>query len=62
LPLIGSTRASKTRDSHAGWHGAQLCCRQAITLKKLGAATSVVGEELQVPWQKMAIVGGHDLR
>ena len=46
----------------AGWRRAQLCGQQAITLKKLGAAISVAGEELQVSGHKMGFVGGHDLR
>jgi len=31
----------------AGWRRAQLCRQQAITRKKLGAAISIAGEELQ---------------
>jgi hypothetical protein len=46
----------------AGWRRAQLCGQQAITLKKLGAAISVAGEELQVSGDKMGFVSGHDLR
>jgi hypothetical protein len=47
---------------NAGWRRAQLCGQQAITVKKLGAAISAAGEELQVSGHKMAFVGGHDLR
>ena len=49
-------------ENPAGWRRAQLCGQQAITLKKLGAAISVAGEELQVSGHKMGFVGGHDLR
>jgi len=46
----------------AGWHRAQLCGQQAITLKKLGAAISAACEELQVSGHKIRFLGGHDLR
>ena len=46
----------------AGWRRAQLCGQQAITLKKLAAAISAAGEELQVSRHRIAFVGGHDLR
>jgi len=48
----------------AGWRRAQLCGQQTkpITLKKLGAAVSAAGEELQMSGRKMAFVGGHDQR
>ena len=46
----------------AGYHRAQLCGQQAITLKKLDAAISAAGEELQVSGHKMRFAGGHDLR
>jgi len=35
---------------------------EATTLKKLGAAISAAGEELQVYGRKMAFAGGHDQR
>jgi len=35
---------------------------EPITLKKLGAAISAAGEELQLSGRKMAFVGGHDHR
>jgi hypothetical protein len=46
----------------ADWRRAQLYGQQAITLKKLGAAISFAGEELQVSGHKMGFVGRHHLR